>query len=468
LGRHVENQREVGDEPQAALVAGIMLVRPLVLITFLIGLAGTPARGAGFQAGAARVDITPEVPVWLQGYGDRNHPAESVLWPLYGKALAIRSSDGTRTVIVTVDLVGMPGALCDAVAARIGKQYGLARGSLLFNSSHTHTGPVIRPNMIGVFNLGPEDAERVRHYSAQLEDKLVGVITAALTHMAPASLTFASSEAHFAVNRRQPTAQGVVIGVNPAGPVDPFVPVIAVYAADGKLLAVLFGYACHNTTLTATTYQVSGDYAGFAQADLEAAHPGAVALFMQLCGGNQNPNPRGKIEQAKAYGKQLADAVDAALAGKGIPLRGPIRTAYETIQLNFAPQSREVFEAELKNPNAARRARAAAMLAHPERSLQFPVQAIRFDSNLILFALGGEDMVEYALRAKREFPGKVVVAGYSNDVMAYIPTRQIIAEGGYEPVDSMAAYGHPGPFADDVEERILVAMHQVADRVGTR
>ena len=286
--------------------------------------------------------------------------------------------------------------------------------------------------------------------------------------MVAASLSYGSSEAHFAVNRRQPTPKGVVIGVNPAGPVDPFVPVLGVYTADGKLLAVLFGYSCHNTTLTSSTYQVSGDYAGFAQADLEAAHPGVIALFLQLCGGNQNPNPRGKIEQAKAYGKQLADAVDASLAGKGTRLSGPIRVAYEIIELDFAPQSREVFEKDLKNPNAARRARAAAMLEHPERSVTFPVQAIRLNHDLTLFALGGEDVVEYALRAKKEFSGNVIVAGYSNDVMAYIPTKKILAEGGYEPVDSMAAYGHPGPFADDVEERVFAAMHRVAQRLDKR
>ena len=196
-----------------------------------------------------------------------------------------------------------------------------------------------------------------------------------------------------------------MIGVNPSGPVDPFVPVIAAYAADGKLLAILFGYACHNTTLTAAIYQISGDYAGFAQADLEAAHPGAVALFLQLCGGNQNPNPRGKIEQARTYGKELAAAVDAGLSGKRIPLRGPIRTAYETLELTFAPQTRESYEKDLKSANRARRVRAAAMLEHPERSVRFPIQAIRLDRDFMLFALGGEDVVEYALRARREFPG---------------------------------------------------------------
>ena len=147
------------------------MARRLIFSTLLMVIGSVYAAGAEFQAGAARVDITPEVPIWLQGYGDRTHPAESVLWHLYAKALALRSSDGTRVVIVTADLVGMSGALCDAVAARIAKQFGLERSSLLFNSSHTHTGPVIRSNLIQAYNLSPEDTDRVRRYTAQLEDK---------------------------------------------------------------------------------------------------------------------------------------------------------------------------------------------------------------------------------------------------------------------------------------------------------
>ena len=75
-------------------------------------------------------------------------------------------------------------------------------------------------------------------------------------------------------------------------------PVLKITGPDGKLRAVLFGYACHNTTLTAEVYQLSGDYAGFAAAELEAKHPGATALFLMLCGADQNPSPRGTVELA--------------------------------------------------------------------------------------------------------------------------------------------------------------------------
>ncbi len=60
------------------------------------------------------------------------------------------------------------------------------------------------------------------------------------------------------------------------------------------------------------------------------------------------------------------------------------------------------------------------------------------------------------------------MAGYSNDVMSYIPTAQVLKEGGYEAVDSMIYYGKPGPYASDVEERIMKTIHSVMRRVGRK
>ena len=81
----------------------------------------------------------------------------------------------------------------------------------------------------------------------------------------------------FAMNRRQPTDKGVINGVNPDGPVDHDVPVIKIATSDGKLKAILFGYACHNTT--SNTYLINGDYAGFAQIELEKSNPGVNSTF---------------------------------------------------------------------------------------------------------------------------------------------------------------------------------------------
>ena len=429
---------------------------------------------APFRAGVARVKITPGGPIWMSGYANRTKPSEGVLTELWAKALAIQDGKGYKIVLVTTDLIGLPRSITDEVAARAEKQYGLRRAQVLFNSSHTHTGPVVWPNLSTMFDLGDDERTRLAAYSSSLRENLFTVIGAALGDLAPARIAFGQGETGFAINRRQFSRTSVQIGVNPKGPMDHSVPVFDIRGADGKLKAVLFGYACHNTTLTGEHHKISGDYAGYAQMEIESAHPGATALFLMLCGADQNPNPRSKEELAIEHGKSLAAAVESVLKGKLDPLRSPVKAAYQSIDLAFAIHTRETFETDAKDPNVFKARRARQMLAaydagRPVRSTPYPVQAIRFSKDLTVLALGGEVVVDYVLRTRRDYPKeRLVVAGYSNDVMCYIPSLRVLREGGYEADTSMIYYGQPGKFAEDVEDRIFRSISDVLKRVGVR
>lgn len=442
--------------------------RRALFLLFPVALAA-----AEFQAGVARVDITPKGPIWLSGYANRTKPSEGVALPLSAKALALQDAKGNRVVFITTDLIGLPRPVADLAAARIQKQYDLDRSRLVLNSSHTHTGPVVRPNLMTMFLLTPEQSRVLDDYAQHLTDQLVDVAGAALGDLKPAKLSLGHGKAAFAINRRQMNPNNrVTIGLNPTGPVDHDVPVLSITDRQGALRAVLFGYACHNTTLTGEFYQLSGDYAGYAQSAIEKAHPGATALFLMLTGGDQNPNPRSRLELAIQHGQELAAAVDQVLSTGLKPLQPSIRTALKMTDLEFARHSREQFEQESHDANQFKVNRAKAMLraydeARPVRRVSYPVQAIRLAPDFTVVTLGGEVVVGYALRTKQEYRGHdVIVAGYSNDVMCYIPTRKVLSEGGYEANDSMIYYGQPGPFADTVEETIFSAIHDVLKRVG--
>ena len=440
---------------------------------FFALLAAAPSFAA-VRAGVARVDITPSGPIWMSGYASRNHPSESVRQHLWARAVAIDTGSGGRLVIVGTDLIGLPFEVANEVAARARQKFGIERSHLLLNSSHTHTGPVVWPNLASMFALPPGEDQKLKAYAAHLTDDLVAVIGGALADLRPATIAFGFGQAGFAINRREPTANGVRIGLNPSGPVDHEVPVIRIASADGHLLAILFAYACHNTTLTGEFYQISGDYAGFAEAELESKNPGATAVYLQLCAGDQNPNPRSTPELAEQHGHELAAEVGRVLTTSMKPLAGRLRTAYAMTTLPFAPVERSTYEADLRNPKSspAARQRAQKMLAaidsgHPIRDTPYPVQAIRFGNALTLLALGGEVVVDYDLRAKREYPGEpLIVAAYSNAVMCYIPSERVLKEGGYEAVDNLIYYGQPGPFAPGVENTVFEAVHKVMKEVG--
>jgi hypothetical protein len=429
---------------------------------------------AEFKAGISRAVITPQLPIWLSGYASRTNPATGVMHDLWAKALALQDESGGRAVIVTTDLIGLPRELSEEVARQVEKKHNLRRAQLLLSSSHTHSGPAVRPNLSVMFDWNADDTQRATHYSKKLTEDLVAVVGAALKNMAPARLFSGHGLATFAINRREQATSGVRIGLNPKGPVDHDVPVIKVAAPDGTLRAVLFGYACHNTTLGGDRYLINGDYAGFAQIELEKLHPEAAAMFVILSGGDQNPSPRGTVELAEQHGKSLAAAVDRVLAGELKPVGPPIRSAYQVVQLDFAPHQRAMFEEEAKGSHVFKQRRARLMLeaydkGQPVRQAPYPVQAIRLNNDFTLLALGGEVVVDYALRVKREFAGEnLMAAAYCNDVMCYIPSLRVLREGGYEVMDSMIYYGQPGPFAENVEETVFQAIHKVLRSVGAK
>jgi neutral ceramidase len=424
------------------------------------------APGADLKVGIGRTVITPKSPIWMSGYSSRNHPSEGVVQDLWAKALVIEDSGGHRIVLVTTDLIGLPHELAETVAVRLKARHGLDRSQIVLSVSHNHCGPVVWPNLKTMFVLGPEDRDRVIQYGKKLADDLVRIVDTAMSDRAPALVSAGHGTAGFAINRRQPAKNGVLLGVNAKGPVDHDVPVLKVASPDGKLRAVLFAYACHNTTLGGV-YKINGDYAGYAQAELEKALPGTTAMFAILCGGDQNPQPRGTLDLAQQHGKTLAGEV-RRLLGTGLrPVRGPIRTAYEVTELQFAPHERATFEKEATSANKFHQARARLMLAaydagRPVRSIPYPVQAVRLGDDLTLLALAGEVTVEYGLRLKREFAKEnLVVMGYANEVPCYIPSLAVLKGGGYEPVESMVYYGQPGPFAENVEETVIAACRKV-------
>lgn len=429
------------------------------------------AASPDFRAGASRVDLTPDGPIWLSGYAARTSPSKGVARRIYARALAIESLRDGKAVFISTDLIGLPRHVTDLASANLQKRFNLDRSQIVFNSSHTHTGPMLNRNLPVMEPDDPTERERIRSYTATLASKLEQAAADALSRLVPASLAFDYGKVGFAMNRREKRDTGVVIGVNPNGPVDHRVPVLRVTGGDGKTVAILFGYACHNTTLTQEFYEISGDYAGEAAATLEQKLEGVTALFFELCAGDQNPNPRSKVELAKQHGQALGEEVVRVAAASMQPVSGKIRTSFQDTVLPFAPHTREKFEKDLASSNRFEVRRAKLMLekydARQEpRSLTYPVQVIRFDKGFTLVALGGEVVVDYALWCYREFPQeRLMVAGYSNDVPCYIPSVRVLREGGYEANQSMIYYGQPGPFTEEVEPRIHDAIRAAMRRV---
>lgn len=407
----------------------------------------------------------------MKGYGSRAKPSEGVRQDLYVKALALRDEAGAISVLVTSDFHSYTRRMSDTIAAAVEKTYGLSRDRLLLNASHTHSGPALTGEALlrPAEDINAEQEVVIRRYTARVLEHIVELVGHAIDALAPADLAFGQGAAAVGVNRRR-LREG---RRHLPGPVDQDLPVLSVRAGDGSLRAVVFGYACHATAAPAD-YQIGGDWPGHAQAALETTYPGVTAMFINGCGADCDPAPRAVLDAPKMHGDLVALAVEQVLRRRLRPLSAPLASAFDYVDIPFQrPPSREELQERLKTATGmtARHARQLLGIIDRDGTLYdhypYPVQVWRFGSALTLIALGGEVVVDYSLRLKDEYGWESTwVAGYSNDVMGYIPSRRVLAEGGYEAGGAMVNYGQPGPLDPAVEEVIIGKVAELVTRAG--
>jgi hypothetical protein len=454
------------------------VLKTIFSFLLVLGLGLMPAAGqesATWKLGTAQAKITPQEPLWLAGYGGRDRPSEGTLHDLWVKALAVEATDGGRAVVVTTDLLGLPKGLADRICSELSNRCRLDRSQIMLTSSHTHCGPVLQASLSDCYPMEkfPEQPARIEAYSAGLVLKVVDTAANALAAAQPGTLWAGQGKTDFAVNRRNnpelKVAEMRQRGEALRGPVEHSVPVLAARAPDGALRAVVFGYACHNTTLS--FFRWCGDYSGFAQLDLQERHPGALAMFYMGCGSDQNPLPRRTVELCQTYGSLLAGAVDEVLAKSLRPLRGRIRTAFEVLDLPFGeqPTSDKLEDMAKKKDYAARWAK--RLLGDLDagrpwaKSYPYPVQVWKLGGDQLWIVLGGEVVVDYAIRFKGHYGPQSWVTGYANDVMSYIPSHRIWEEGRYE-AGAFSVYGLPAErWCEDIEDRIAACVERLVAKV---
>lgn len=448
----------------------VKLVQLVVVTAFCLLCNSSLLAQESWKAGVARVVITPPQPMWMSGYASRDKPAEGKIHDLWAKVVVLQDPSGHQVVLVTLDLVGIDRTTSQQICERLQTEHQLGRSQIALATSHTHSGPVVGTNLLSMYSLDEQNMKLVQNYTMQLGDAIAKATSDAIASLAPALISTAESQATFAVNRRNNREADVPMlreNGQLVGPVDHTLPVLSVRTPEGKLRAILFGYACHSTVLSGMDW--CGDWPGFAQIEIEKRHPDAIALFWAGCGADQNPLPRRTVELAAQYGTQTADGVDRALQGPMRPVQGALRSAYREIDvaLDHIPGTEEI-QNDLKSDNVyiVRRAQWLSKLFARDGKLSptypYPVQMWAIGDDVKMTFLGGEVVVDYALRLHAELPGPSNwIAGYSNDVMAYIPSKRVLLEGGYEGESSMIYYGLPSKWSPDVEEHIVKSVHEL-------
>lgn len=411
-------------------------------------------------AGAAVVDITPPAGLMMSGYAARTLPATGAHDPLTARAIAVAD-----TAIVVCDVIGLDEASC----ARIRARSGLADDRVVVVATHTHGGPVSMPGRGGV---GHDAA-----WLSRLEDGAVEAIARALAARRPAVLRAGTgTDPGIAFNRRRD-----------GGTIDAGVPVLRIDGADGAPIAVLLSHACHPVVLAAFNRLYTADFPHFARAAVEAALPGAVAVYLPGCAGDIStghsphssistvPTEDRSYEEAERLGRKVAAS---ALAAPLRPLAGDVRAASVGVTLEFAPNEPAPLPAlaaewreQAARSDAAWRALydcwaewAETIARQPLTPL--PVRATVFDwAGLRLSFLPGEMFARTALAVRGEAERTHFVTSFADGVPGYIPPADEYGFGGYEVLEAHRYYGLPAAFAPGSAERLEAAAVELGRRL---
>lgn len=414
-------------------------LRKVLVVHLLFSMYVGALYGGEWKAASSKVVITPSQSMWLVGYASRDKPSDGKLQDLWAKVLVLEDSVGSKAVLITADIIGFPREFAFRIRKALYKNHGLTDAQVIFNSSHTHSVPVLK-DVLRDYYARPLDAEqiqRIEDYTDELEEKIVKAVAEAMGRLMPVRIYYANGVARFQVNRRNNIEANLAPETPLNGTNDYAVPVLKVENRDGTLAAIVFGHACHPTILSG--YKWSGDYVGYAQIEIEKMFPSTNTLFFQGCGGDQNPLPRRTETLAQQYGLTLAASVAASVNQKMNEVPPRIQTGYRetNLPLGPVPSRADLLKIEGES-NGYKKVWARRLIDQIDQGQplmtsypHYPIQIWDL-GGLPWVVLGGEVVIEYALKIKEIFGNPTFVMGYSNDMMAYIPSLKVLKEGGYE------------------------------------
>lgn len=434
---------------------GCRMHRLMFFLGIVIAAVAAPAfPDDRYQVGVAKIDITPDYPVRLNGFGSRRDESVGVSQRLWAKAMAISEGESPPVILVTCDNLGVREWLVEKVAEEIFRRHQIPRENIALTFTHTHCAPKVRGASDTIFST-PIPADHQAHidrYTEELQGNLIEVIDQAIQHREPATLKWSVGKVAFAHNRR-----------TPGGPVDHDLPMLVARGGDGQTKAILTTYACHCVTLSFN--QIHGDWAGYAQEHLEKEYPGCIAMVSIGCGSDANPEKGvtgDNIVIASDQGRQIADEV-VRLNGQALrTIGGPLVARLEHIELSLNDlPTREQLDARVREggPNGFNAQSQLAKLDAGQdllRAIHYPIQTVRFGEDLQMVFLGGEICVDYSIRLKQTIDrDRLWLHGYSNDFCSYIPSERLLIEKGYGGGDEICYFDLPATLRSGLEQKIV-------------
>ena len=412
-------------------------------LLFIPLLLGQIIWAAGFRASVVKVDITPDTPKWLLGYGARQ--STGVHDRIFHRIVAM-DDGGTKIVLVSTDLCLFSPTVYEEAARRVEKETGVPAVRFWWTVTHTHSAPEVGPP--GVYKVllkGRSEHPVDQEYTNRIIDSLVSGEKEALAKLEPARLATGTGMSMANINRRAVDVDGQVsLGLNPDGPADRQIGLIRLEKADGSVLALIANYAMHGTVLSGRFVQISGDAQGIVASYVEGKL-GATMLYINGAAGNIAPiysvYPDPKSGHLTQFNILLGDKILAANRAMGAASAEVKLWAgehwVETPRKEGLDWTDDL-PAYTKTTPAGR-----AMV-------RLPIRFLRLNDTLV-WGAPVEMFCEISMSVRNQSPfAKTFFFGYTNGWIGYLPTKAGFAEGGYEPRTSV--------FGDQVERDVIEAV----------
>jgi neutral ceramidase len=422
----------------------------------------------------------------MGGRGPRFSPGGHVIDPLCAQVVVLEDSKGARTLWLSMDMIGMAWPQTSGFRQELSAMTGIPFDAIVINFSHTHSGPM--SGFEGYATTKQKPAELIA-YEEDLIRRCMKMSVEAIEGLQDISVRICRGSSNIGINRRRRGADGEMgMGPDPDGFYNPDLWVMELQARSGEDHCVLFSHGCHPVMVYGFSWDgISADWPGVCRSQLSQSLDGNVhAQFIQGFAGNVRPRRLADLETGSfrksepddyvATGKEIANDVMTTLSDPGQLIELDLACASHfamapkdhaklppTSHWETLAESDEELE---QNLGEYWRDRLQAGIP-PVRYLPWNVGLIRLAPGHQVAWLANEVLGEW-LPLLREWLGDpdLIAWGYCQDGRNYMPTDELIHEGGYE-VDRANTYSNngPGPVALGINDAVKEAYLEISKRL---
>jgi hypothetical protein len=411
--------------------------------------------------GTAKECITPPVGTWMDGYGFRIKPCESISEDIYIRVHVHRFPE-RKIVYIYGDVASWGNEFVKESMAVLKKLYGLENQELFYIASHSHSGPVIGHESL--LNVHIKENESYTAYVLSQISKAVGE---ALEEQIPVTMTRYNGSCAINVFRRILEDGEIIMEPNYNVPADHHLTVLVMRDEEGEIRGIMVHYPCHANF--SKGYDIQPDYPGIALRMLDEAYPKSLSIFMQGCTGDLRPNSVcGDRFVPAPYDKVLTVAgrfvhlCQNAMETRGIPVSDGLSVSTRTAELPLEGlKTKEELKAIASEGTEQEKMWANRVLSEGNRPYTTLLMSlIRYGSGLSIYMINAEVVQDYATYARTIDPD-IICTAYANGMIGYLPTAEEIVEGGYEPKESAPGFGLAGTFRMEADRIIRSTMQEL-------